>query len=100
MRGVARHRAEEHVLVLVVEDVGPFHAHVDDARAAVSLGRGYQDLAIPYLPFAEALHRDRGVLVIPGAMFESPGALRVSWLQAAEGPLAQGLEQIRLVLSG
>ena len=39
---------------------------------------------------AERLHREKGVLVVPGTFFEVPGALRVSWLQAGER-LGEGL---------
>lgn len=52
----------------------------------VSLPEGSDDVAL-----AERLHAERGVLVVPGSLFEAPGTLRVSWLQAGER-LEEGLE--------
>jgi aspartate/methionine/tyrosine aminotransferase len=43
--------------------------------------------------FAERLHDEHGVLVVPGTHFEVPGSLRISWLQAGDG-LGEGLERI------
>lgn len=43
--------------------------------------------------FAEKLHDEHGVLVVPGTHFEVPGSLRISWLQAG-GDLEEGLGRI------
>jgi aspartate/methionine/tyrosine aminotransferase len=43
--------------------------------------------------FAERLHGEQGVLVVPGTHFEVPGALRISWLQSGDH-LVSGLERI------
>jgi aspartate/methionine/tyrosine aminotransferase len=48
--------------------------------------------------FAEALHDDRGVLVVPGTHFEVPGSLRLSWLQAGDR-LEEGLSILAQALA-
>lgn len=45
------------------------------------------------LALTERLHRERGVLLVPGTFFEAPGTLRVSWLQTGE-LLAEGLDRL------
>jgi aspartate/methionine/tyrosine aminotransferase len=49
-------------------------------------GPGYGSVLLPEgtddLGLVETLHERRGVLVVPGSLFEEPGTLRVSWLQA------------------
>jgi hypothetical protein len=54
----------------------------------VSLPEGTDDLAL-----AERLHVEHGVLVVPGCLFEAPGTLRVSWLQAGDR-LEEGLARL------
>jgi aspartate/methionine/tyrosine aminotransferase len=44
------------------------------------------------LEFANRLHEDRGVLVVPGGCFEAPGTVRLSWIQAGDR-LSQGLAE-------
>jgi len=51
----------------------------------VALPAGFDDLA-----FAQRLHSERGVLLVPGTRFECPGTVRISWLQSGER-LAEGL---------
>lgn len=55
----------------------------------LELPPGADDMAL-----AETLLREEGVLVIPGTLFEAPGTLRLSWLQAG-GTLADGLAALR-----
>jgi aspartate/methionine/tyrosine aminotransferase len=52
------------------------------------LPEGTDDLAL-----AERLHVEHGVLVVPGCLFEAPGTLRVSWLQAGDR-LEEGLARL------
>jgi aspartate/methionine/tyrosine aminotransferase len=54
----------------------------------VSLPEGSDDVAL-----AERLHAERRVLVVPGSLFDAPGTLRVSWIQAGDR-LDEGLELI------
>ena len=42
------------------------------------------------LEFANRLHKDHGVLVVPGGCFEAPGTVRLSWIQAGDR-LSEGL---------
>ena len=56
--------------------------------AAVRLPSGLDDVV-----FAERLHDQRKVLVVPGSFFFAPGTIRVSWLSAGER-LQEGLEVI------
>lgn len=42
------------------------------------------------LALGEHLHRQRGVLLVPGRFFEAPGTLRLSWLQSGDR-LEEGL---------
>ncbi len=62
--------------------------------ACVELPAGIDDLA-----FAEALHDRDGVLVVPGRLFELPGTLRLSWLQAGDR-LDAGLDLLAARLAG
>ncbi len=55
----------------------------------VELPPGTDDMAL-----AETLLQDEGVLVIPGTLFEAPGTLRLSWLQAGDR-LEEGLDALR-----
>ncbi len=57
---------------------------------AVMLPEPHQD----DLRFAERLHEDFGVLVIPGCLFEAPGCIRISWLQSGT-KLEEGLALIK-----
>lgn len=59
----------------------------------VMLPEGIDDLA-----FADALHAERGVLVVPGRLFEVPGSIRLSWLQAGKR-LGRGLEETAAALA-
>ena len=61
-------------------------------------GGGFGCLQLPEriaddLGFAETLQQEHGVLVVPGRLFEVPGSLRLSWLQAGDD-LERGLERI------
>jgi len=58
----------------------------------VELPPGTDDMAL-----ADALLREAGVLVIPGTLFEAPGTLRLSWLQAGDR-LAEGLDALGRVI--
>jgi aspartate/methionine/tyrosine aminotransferase len=58
----------------------------------VELPPGTDDMAL-----ADTLLEDAGVLVIPGTLFEAPGTLRLSWLQAGER-LAEGLDALARVI--
>jgi hypothetical protein len=60
----------------------------------VRLPPGVDDVAL-----AETLHDQHGVLVVPGSLWECPGSLRVSWLQASAAELDQGLDRIASVLA-
>jgi aspartate/methionine/tyrosine aminotransferase len=60
---------------------------------AVELPVGMDDVA-----FAEHLHDNCGVLVVPGRCFDAPGTLRLSWLQAGN-QLEKGLDTIARELS-
>ena len=44
------------------------------------------------LEFANRLHKDHGVLVVPGGCFEAPGTVRLSWIQAKDR-LSEGLSK-------
>lgn len=59
------------------------------------MGPGFGTLVLPGhvndMAFAEHLHTNCGVLLVPGSCFGSPGTLRVSWIQAGER-LREGLE--------
>lgn len=61
-------------------------------------GPGYGCLALPPgtddLAFAERLHERHGVLTVPGSLWEQPGSLRISWLQASEEALRTGLGRL------
>ncbi|MCP4674099.1 MAG: pyridoxal phosphate-dependent aminotransferase [Deltaproteobacteria bacterium] len=62
------------------------------------MGPGFGCVKIPEsagddVRFAEKLHKERGVLVIPGSFFEVPGSIRLSWLQV-DDRLEQGLDLI------
>ncbi len=54
----------------------------------VSLPEGTDDMA-----FVERLHKEAGVLVIPGTCFDTPGTFRLSWLQAGSR-LQDGLNRL------
>jgi len=60
----------------------------------VTLPPGVDDVAL-----AEALHDDHCVLVIPGTLWEVPGTLRISWLQADPSSVSEGLRSIAQYLS-
>ena len=66
-------------------------------------GPGFGCLRLPPgvddLQLAETLHDRHGVLVVPGSLWECPGTLRLSWLQATPADLATGLERLATVLS-
>lgn len=64
----------------------------DVGFGAVSLPGGVDDLV-----FSEKLHDEHGVLVIPGSLWEAPGTLRISWLQAG-AQLQAGLDRIAAAL--
>lgn len=59
----------------------------------VALPEGTNDVAL-----AERLFEEAEVLLIPGQMFEAPGTLRISWLQAGDR-LAEGLAAISAALA-
>ena len=58
-------------------------------------GPGYGCLRLPTgiddVQFAERLHDEQGILVVPGTLWEAPGTLRMSWL-CAGGRLQEGLD--------
>lgn len=58
-------------------------------------GPGYGCLRLPAgsddVQFAERLHDEHNVLVVPGTLWEAPGTLRISWLCAGER-LREGLD--------
>ncbi len=60
-------------------------------------GPGYGCVALPPetddQEFVERLHREHRVLMVPGRLWESPGAVRLSWLQCDEEQLRIGLER-------
>lgn len=60
---------------------------------SVELPEGMDDLA-----FAEQLHDEHGVFLVPGSMFELPGTLRIAWQQSGER-LQEGLDIVAGVLS-
>ncbi len=64
-------------------------------------GPGFASIALPEgiddLTFAERLHDELGVLLVPGSLFEVSGSIRVSWLQAGNR-LSEGLEGISTAL--
>lgn len=60
----------------------------------VTLPAGVDDVAL-----AEALHDDHGVLVVPGTLWELPGTVRISWLQAEPEAVAKGLNGLARLLA-
>jgi len=60
--------------------------------ACVRLPAGVDDMAL-----AERLCDEHGVLLVPGTLFEAPGTIRVSWLEAG-GRLEEGLDRIERLL--
>jgi aspartate/methionine/tyrosine aminotransferase len=67
------------------------------------MGPGFACVSLPDavrddIGFAERLHNDYGVLVIPGAYFEVPGTMRLSWLQAGD-KLHEGLSRVAKALA-
>ncbi len=66
-------------------------------------GAGYGCVALPEgiddHAFVERLQTERGVLVIPGSLWEVPGSLRLSWLQTDRPDLERGLEQLASALA-
>lgn len=62
--------------------------------ACVKLLAGVDDLML-----AERLCDEHGVLLVPGILFEAPGTIRVSWLEAGER-LGEGLELVAEYLRG
>lgn len=48
---------------------------------------------------AEGLHQRHGVLLVPGTLFEQPGSLRISWLQASHAELDAGLAKVTEALA-
>ncbi len=66
------------------------------------MGPGFGCVKIPRsagddVRFAERLHEEKGVLVVPGTFFEVPGTIRLSWLQVGDR-LEQGLDLIAEML--
>jgi aspartate/methionine/tyrosine aminotransferase len=65
-------------------------------------GTGFGCIKLPDgtddVSFAERLFNDRDVLVVPGAKFEIPGTVRISWLQTGEA-LEEGLQRIGQALN-
>ncbi len=59
----------------------------------VALPPGTDDMAL-----AEKLHQEHDVLVVPGSLWESPGSIRVSWLQCEPHELREGLARIAELL--
>ncbi|MFH2007891.1 MAG: pyridoxal phosphate-dependent aminotransferase [bacterium] len=59
----------------------------------VRLPPGTDDVAL-----AERLHDEHGVLTVPGTLWDSPGTLRLSWLQASPDELRTALDRISKVL--
>jgi DNA-binding transcriptional MocR family regulator len=61
------------------------------------MGPGFGCIKIPAhiddIELAERLHDREGVLLVPGTLFEVPGTLRASWLQAGTG-LEEGLKKL------
>lgn len=59
------------------------------------MGPGFGALVLPEhiddLAFAEHLHEECGVLVVPGHCFQAPGTLRIAWLQSGNR-LQEGLD--------
>ena len=53
--------------------------------ACIKLPAGIDDLK-----FVMRLHEDHGVLIVPGGCFETPGTVRLSWIQAGDR-LSEGL---------
>ena len=60
----------------------------------ISLPNGVEDVA-----FAERLHDHHGVLTVPGSLWESPGQLRLSWLQVSLEDLQTGLRRMAALLT-
>jgi hypothetical protein len=67
-----------------------------------SQGPGFGSIALPAgtddVALAERLHDEHGVLVVPGRLFEEPGTLRLSWLQAG-ARLGEGLSLVARALA-
>lgn len=61
---------------------------------SLTLPDGVDDVAL-----AETLHEEHGVLVVPGTLWELPGTLRISWLQASPEDLAEGLQRLGRLLA-
>lgn len=61
---------------------------------SLTLPDGLDDVAL-----AEALHDEHGVLVVPGSLWELPGTLRISWLQASPENLTEGLQRLAHLLA-
>jgi aspartate/methionine/tyrosine aminotransferase len=79
----------------MIESNSSLSWHEPDAAgfSCIKLPSGIDDLK-----FARKLHEDHGVLVVPGGCFETPGTVRLSWIQAKER-LSEGLEIFSTVSS-
>lgn len=60
----------------------------------ITLPAGVDDVAL-----AEALHDDHSVLLVPGTLWELPGTLRISWIQAEPQAVAEGLQRLARLLA-
>jgi aspartate/methionine/tyrosine aminotransferase len=60
----------------------------------VTLPENTDDVAL-----AEALHDDHGVLLVPGTLWDIPGTVRISWLQADPTSLREGLDKLAGLLA-
>jgi aspartate/methionine/tyrosine aminotransferase len=69
-----------------------WHRSQGPGFACVGLPDGVDDMAL-----AGRLCDEHGVLLVPGTLFEAPGTIRVSWLEAGER-LGEGLAQISRAL--
>jgi aspartate/methionine/tyrosine aminotransferase len=71
-----------------------WHRPASGGFGCVALPAGVDDMAL-----AETLHDEHGVLVVPGTLWDLPGTVRISWLQADRSGVAQGLQRLARLLA-
>jgi len=71
-----------------------WHRPTSAGFGCVTLPEGVDDVAL-----AEALHDKHSVLVVPGTLWELPGTLRISWLQADPQSVEAGLRALTRLLA-
>jgi aspartate/methionine/tyrosine aminotransferase len=91
-RARARDGIDEVARWVEADDRLQWHRPRGPGFACVSLPEGVDDMAL-----AERLCDEHGVLLVPGTLFEAPGTIRVSWLEAGDR-LGEGLDLVTAAL--